>query len=66
MTQNNTHQRLQWVDMAKGLAIMAVVLGHINFAFSSSSFFPTRLFLYGLWHVSVFFVIGGFFIILAG
>ena len=48
--------------MAKGIAIMAVVLGHINFAFPSSSIFPTRLFLYGLWHVSVFYVIGGFFI----
>ena len=35
MTQNNTHQRLEWVDMAKGIAIMAVVLGHINFAFPS-------------------------------
>lgn len=62
MAQNNTHQRLEWVDMAKGIAIMAVVLGHINFTFPSSNIFPTRLFLYGLWHVSVFYVIGGFFI----
>ncbi len=54
--------RSQWVDIAKGFAILAVVLFHINYNFPDSKLLPvTALFGYA-WHVPVFFLIGGFFI----
>ena len=62
MMNKSMGSRLMWVDMAKGIAILAVVLGHINFVYPSITLFPMQMLLYGLWHVSVFFVIGGFFI----
>lgn len=54
--------RSQWVDIAKGFAIIAVVLFHVSYSFPNTKLFPvTALFGYA-WHVPVFFLIGGFFI----
>ena len=54
--------RQSWVDITKGIAIIAVVLMHTSYIFPHSFYLPLRaLFGYG-WHVSVFFIIGGFFI----
>ena len=50
------------VDIAKGISIIAIVLGHINFLYPVGPLVNTKdLFLY-LWHVSVFFLLAGFFI----
>lgn len=58
----NTTIRSQWVDIAKGFAILVVVLFHINYNYPDNKLLPvTALFGYA-WHVPVFFLIGGFFI----
>lgn len=50
------------VDIAKGFSIIAIVLGHINFLYPVGPLVNTKdLFIY-LWHVSVFFLLAGFFI----
>ena len=50
------------VDIAKGISIIAIVLGHINFLYPVGPLVNTKdLFIY-LWHVSVFFLLAGFFI----
>lgn len=55
-------QRSQWVDIAKAIAIIAVVIGHIDYNYPNYKLFPiTTLFIW-LWHVPVFFIIGGFFL----
>lgn len=54
--------RFQWVDIAKGIAILSVVLLHVNYQFYDNKFFPLTALLGGLWHVPVFFVLGGFFL----
>lgn len=54
--------RFQWVDIAKGIAILAVVLLHISYRFYDSTFLPLTALLGWLWHVPVFFVLGGFFL----
>lgn len=54
--------RYVWVDIAKGIAILAVVLLHIDFTFPETELFPLRAFLGASWHVEVFFLIAGFFI----
>lgn len=56
------NSRSQYVDIAKGVAIIAVVLLHIDFHFYDSSILPLYTLLGGLWHVAVFFLLGGFFI----
>ena len=56
------NMRQQWVDVAKGIAIIAVVLGHIIFQFSDSKAYPLSAILVWLWHVPAFFLIGGFFL----
>lgn len=55
-------ERQEWVDMAKGIAIIAVVMGHIGFCWPHSRFLPLNVLLIWLWHVPVFFMIGGFFL----
>lgn len=55
-------QRTQWVDFAKGMAIMAVVLLHIAHPAFDSTTPPLREFLGGAWHVAAFFMLGGFFL----
>ena len=50
------------VDIAKGISIIAIVLGHINFLYPTGQLVNTKdLFIY-LWHVAVFFLLAGFFI----
>ena len=54
--------RQSWVDIAKGVAIIAVVLGHITYQYPKWLLLPLSDLLVWLWHVPVFFLIGGFFI----
>ena len=54
-------ERERWVDIAKGIAIMAVVFGHMEFVDSQLKLFPSSM-LAVLWHVAVFFLIGGFYL----
>lgn len=43
------------VDIAKGVSIIAIVLGHVNFLYPTGQLVNTKdLFIY-LWHVAVFF-----------
>lgn len=48
------------IDIAKGTAIIAIVLGHIAFEYPSSSLVSSGVLLFGLWHVAVFFLLAGF------
>lgn len=50
------------VDITKGVAIMAIVLGHVSYLYSSNSLVDSEVLIYSLWHVSVFFILAGFFI----
>lgn len=54
--------RLDWVDIAKGIAILAVVILHTDYHFPNTAFMPIKALIGGNWHVAVFFMIGGFFI----
>ena len=54
--------RQRWVDIAKGIAIIAVVLGHINYKWPGGCLLPLSDLLVWVWHVPVFFMIGGFFL----
>lgn len=55
-------KRLASVDIAKGISVIAIVLGHIGFLYPKGTLVDTRnLFIY-LWHVPVFFIAAGFFI----
>ncbi len=55
-------KRQDWVDIAKGIAIIAVVVGHIKFSWPDSKYLPLSDLFVWLWHVPVFFMIGGFFL----
>lgn len=50
------------VDITKGLAIIAIVLGHVSFSYPANSLVDSSTLVYSLWHVSVFFIVAGFFI----
>lgn len=50
------------VDITKGVAIMAIVLGHVNFYYPTCDLVDSSVLVYGLWHVAVFFIVAGFFI----
>lgn len=57
-----TSKRSLSVDIAKGISIIAIVLGHIDFLYPAIQLVNTKdLFIY-LWHVPVFFIVAGFFI----
>lgn len=58
MTQNHS----LFVDITKGIAIIAIVLGHIGFSYPACKLIDLSTLVYGLWHVPVFFIIAGFFI----
>ncbi|WP_054660317.1 acyltransferase family protein [Secundilactobacillus kimchicus] len=49
------HERIEWIDVAKALGIIAVVVGHIL-----PSGLTTQLIYW--WHMPMFFIIGGFFL----
>lgn len=57
-----SESRSQYVDITKGVAIIAIVLLHTNFQFPFSHYMPLSSLLGWMWHVAVFFLIGGFFI----
>lgn len=59
---NTSKQQLEWVNIAKGIAICAVVLWHIDFVTSTNALLPVRSVFGATWHVPVFFIISGFFI----
>ena len=50
------------VDIAKGISIIAIVLGHISFLYPVYHFADSQAIIYSLWHVAVFFLLAGFFI----
>lgn len=50
------------VDITKGVAIIAIVLGHIAYSYPACKLVDSSVLFYGLWHVSVFFIVAGFFI----
>lgn len=54
--------RLDWVDISKGIAIIAVVVGHIGFRWPNTKLLPLSDLCVWIWHVPVFFMIGGFFL----
>lgn len=54
--------RSLWVDIVKGIAIIAVVLLHIDYSLPEYRILPIKPILGGLWHVAVFFLVGGFFL----
>lgn len=50
----NKDNREDWVDIAKGIAISAVVLGHVGFDYPTWKLLPLHVLLVWLWHVPVF------------
>lgn len=50
------------VDIAKGISIIAIVIGHVTFTYPSCRLVNSSVLVFGLWHVAVFFLLGGFFI----
>lgn len=55
-------ERQKWVDACKAIAIIAVVIGHLEYNYPEVGLFPFSTILAWLWHVPVFFMIGGFFL----
>lgn len=62
MNNTLTKSRTAYVDIAKGIAILSVVLLHVNLAYPKPSFINISGMLGWFWHVPVFFLIGGFFL----
>ena len=60
-TQDSKKNKEKYVNIAKGVAICAVVMMHINYN-DIGEFLPTKLLFGYSWHVAVFFLIGGFYI----
>lgn len=58
----NKIKRKDWVDIVKAFSIIAVVLGHIDYQYPQVSLLPISTIIAWLWHVPVFFIIGGFFL----
>lgn len=58
----NKSPRTAYVDIAKGIAILSVVLLHVDFVYPQLSFVNINGMLGWYWHVPVFFLIGGFFL----
>lgn len=59
MMKNN---RSLSVDITKGVAIIAIVLGHITYSCPTCKLLDSSVLFHGLWHVAVFFIVAGFFI----
>lgn len=59
MKANN---RCGYVDIAKGIAILSVVLLHVDFVYPKYRLLNVSGMLGWYWHVPVFFMLGGFFI----
>lgn len=56
------NSKIAYIDIAKGIAIVSVVLWHISFSFDLGPLIPLKTLLGGMWHVPVFFLISGFFL----
>lgn len=54
--------RQDWVDIAKGLSIMAIVIWHIEVSWTDTPLMPAHVLLSGIWPVPLFFLLAGFFI----
>ena len=59
MMKNN---RSLSVDITKGVAIIAIVLGHVTYSCPTCKLLDSSVLFYGLWPVAVFFIVAGFFI----
>ncbi|MBQ8737572.1 MAG: acyltransferase [Bacteroidaceae bacterium] len=55
-------KQIEWVNIAKGVAIIAVVLSHTEHGLNDYKMLPIESLVYGLWYVPVFFILSGFFI----
>ena len=55
-------KREAWVDIAKAITIIAVVMGHIEVRFTQIDRLPELSQFIYMWHVPVFFMIGGYFL----
>lgn len=62
MSANMNKNRYAWVDIAKGIAIIAVVVGHVGYRWPNTKLLPLSDLCVWIWHVPVFFIIGGFFL----
>lgn len=62
MNLNKNNNRCGYVDIAKGMAILSVVLLHVDFVYPDLPLLNVSGMLGWYWHVPVFFMIGGFFI----
>lgn len=54
--------RQDWVDIVKAITMISVVMGHISYQYPQIPLLPIPMIIAGLWHVPVFFIVGGFFI----
>ena len=54
--------REDWVDIAKAISIICIVLWHMQFNNLCLPMFNLKLLLAGIWPVPVFFMIGGFYL----
>jgi len=62
MGKNMSENRQEWVDVAKGFAIIAIVIWHMQYDYYETPYFPLKNLLAGIWPVPVFFMISGFFL----
>lgn len=62
MDNENNMERISYIDIIKGIAILSVVFLHVDFIWPFHDQFRIDGVLGWAWHVSVFFVIGGFFL----
>jgi fucose 4-O-acetylase-like acetyltransferase len=56
------NKRIYFIDIAKGFGILSIVLLHIVFKYPDIPLLPLNCILGDVWKVTIFFVIGGFFI----
>ncbi len=54
--------RQDWVDIIKAITMISVVLGHIAYQYPYYALLPISVIIAWLWHVPVFFLVGGFFL----
>jgi len=51
---NTTSDRVAWIDVAKGVAMVAIIMGHLDLGMVDRVVYP--------WHVPLFFIVAGFFL----
>ena len=54
----NASDRIAWIDVAKGVAMVAIIMGHLDVSIVDRVVYP--------WHVPLFFIVSGFFLSLNG